>query len=88
MSRLEHATEIADVAADLGLAGAANPVQAILLHCRRRIDGWVAEARGVTTIGQLEALVTGKLQARTQEGGQGGDRRRLAKSVRLRGAAA
>ena len=30
MSRLEHAAEVADLAADLGLAGAANPVDAIL----------------------------------------------------------
>jgi hypothetical protein len=62
MSRLEHATEISDLAADLGLAGAANPVEAILRHCRSRIDRWVAEARGVTTIGQLEALVIQRLQ--------------------------
>lgn len=62
MSRLEHATEIADLAADLGLAGAANPVEAILRHCHSRIDRWVAEVRGVTTIGQLETLVTQRLQ--------------------------
>src|SRR3984893_18136569 len=62
MSRLEHATEEADLVADLGLAGDANPVEAILAHCRCRIDRWVAEARGVTTIGQLEALVTQRLQ--------------------------
>src|SRR3954451_4289198 len=62
MSRLEHAAEIADLAADLKLAGAGNPVDAILRHCRSRIDRWVAEARGVTTIGQLEDLVTLRLQ--------------------------
>ncbi len=62
MSRLEHASEIADLAADLGLAGAANPIEAILRRCRSRIDRWVAEARGVTTIGQLETLVTQRLQ--------------------------
>src|SRR5262245_41819072 len=62
MSRWDHAPEIADLAADLCLAGAANPVEAILRHCRSRIDRWVAEARGVTTIGQLEALVTQRLQ--------------------------
>src|SRR5262245_7894480 len=62
MSRLEHAAEIADLAAQLGLAGAANLVEAILRHCRRRIDRWVAEAKGVTTIGQLETLVTQRLQ--------------------------
>lgn len=62
MSRLEHAPEVADLAADLKLAGAANPVDAILGHCRTRIDRWLAEARDVTTIGQLEALVTQRLQ--------------------------
>jgi hypothetical protein len=62
VSRLEHATEIVGLASDLGLAGAANPVEAILRHCLSRIDRWVAEARGVTTIGQLEALVTQRLQ--------------------------
>src|SRR5437588_12429983 len=67
MSRLEHATEIADLAADLGLAGAANAVEAILRHCRSRIDGWVAEAHGVTTIGDLEALVTQRLQTVFEE---------------------
>src|SRR5262245_16311311 len=62
MSRLDDAAEIADLASDLKLAGAGNPVDAILRHCRDRIDRWVAEARGVTTIGQLEALVTQRLQ--------------------------
>ena len=37
-------------------------MDAILRHCRTRIDRWVAEAGGVTTIGQLEALVTQRLQ--------------------------
>ncbi len=62
MSRLEHATEILALAAQLGLAGAANSVEAILRYCRSRIDRWVAEARGVTTIGSLEALVVQRLQ--------------------------
>jgi hypothetical protein len=62
MSRLEHATEIADLAADLGLDGASDPVDAILRHCRTRIDRWVSQAHSVTTIGQLEILVTQRLQ--------------------------
>src|SRR5205807_9135011 len=77
MSRLEHATEIADLAADLGLAGVANPVEAILRHCHRRIDCWVAEARGVTTIGQLEALVTQRLQMVFEEIRSDGDFARI-----------
>lgn len=62
MSRLEHAAEVADLAADLGLDGAADPVDAILHHCRTRIDRWVAEAGGVAKIAALEALVIRKLQ--------------------------
>jgi hypothetical protein len=62
MSRMEHAAEIADLASDLGLAGVTNPVDAILRHCRTRIDRWVQEAGGVASIAALEALVTRKLQ--------------------------
>src|ERR1700675_1772792 len=62
MSRREFAFELVEVADQLGLAGVANPVEAILRHCLSRIDRWLAEARGVTTIGQLEALVTQRLQ--------------------------
>jgi hypothetical protein len=62
MSRLDRASEIADLAAMLGLGSAGDPVDAILRHCRSRIDGWVAQAGGVRDIRQLEALVTGNLQ--------------------------
>jgi hypothetical protein len=62
VSRLEHAAEVAGLAADLGLAGAANTVEAILRHCRTRIDRWVAEAGGVASIAALEALMTQRLQ--------------------------
>jgi hypothetical protein len=61
MTRLDAAPEILDLAEQLGVSAAA-PVDGILDFCRCRIDGWVAESRGVTTIGQLEALVTRKLQ--------------------------
>ncbi len=67
MSRLDRASEVADLAATLGLGGAADPVDAILRHCRTRIDGWVAEAGGVRGIRQLEALVTRKLQLTFEE---------------------
>ena len=62
MSRLDRASEVADLAATLGLGGAANPVDAILGFCRRRIDGWVQEVGGVASIADLETLVTRKLQ--------------------------
>ena len=61
MSRLDAAPEIADLAEELGVGGAA-PVDGILNYCRRRIDGWVAEAGVVTNIDALESLVTARLQ--------------------------
>jgi hypothetical protein len=61
MIRLDHAPEVLDLAGQLGVGGAA-PVEGILAYCRRRIDGWVAEAGSVATIEALEALVTGRLQ--------------------------
>ena len=61
MSRLDHAAEIIELAGALGVEGP-GPVEGILDHCRRRIDGWVAEAGGVAGIDALEALVTGRLQ--------------------------
>ena len=61
MSRWEQATEICDLAGQLGVSGAA-PVDSILDHCRRRIDGWVAEAGGVSDIDALESLVTNRLK--------------------------
>ena len=62
MSRTDFSSEIADLADQLGVGGAADPVDAILRHCRTRIDRWVSHAGDVTTIGQLEALVTRKIQ--------------------------
>lgn len=62
MSRLAREPDIIDLANDLGVGGADDPVVAILDSCRVRIDRWVAESGGVTSIGQLEALVARKLQ--------------------------
>jgi hypothetical protein len=61
MTRWEQAPEIIDLAATLGVGGGA-PVDGLLDHCRRRIDGWVSEAGGVTSIDALESLVTRRLQ--------------------------
>jgi hypothetical protein len=61
MTRWEQAPEIIDLAGELGVGGGA-PVDGILDHCRRRIDGWVSEAGGVTGIDALEALVTRQIQ--------------------------
>ena len=62
MSRREFAFELVELADRLGVSGAADPVDAILRHCRTRIDRWVSQAGDVTTIGQLESLVTPRLQ--------------------------
>lgn len=62
MSRREFAFELVELADQLGLGGAADPVDAILRHCRTRIDRWVSQAGDVTTIGQLEALMIQRLQ--------------------------
>ena len=62
MTRLSRTSEIAELAAKLGLAHSADPLVGILSHCRNRIDRWVAESGGVTSIAALESLVTRKLQ--------------------------
>jgi hypothetical protein len=61
MTRLDAAPEILELAGELGVSAPA-PVDGILDYCRRRIDGWVAEAGGITDIDALESLVTMRLQ--------------------------
>jgi len=61
MTRLDHASEITDLAAELGVCGS-TPVDGVLDFCRRRIDGLVAEAGSVTGIEALESLVVQRLQ--------------------------
>jgi hypothetical protein len=61
MTRLDHAPEITDLAAELGVGGN-PPVEGILDFCRRRIDGWVVEAGGVAGIEAVESLVVQRLQ--------------------------
>ena len=61
MSRLDAAPEVVALAEELGI-GTDAPVDGILGHCRRRLDDWVAEAGGVTSIDALESLVTTRLQ--------------------------
>lgn len=61
MTRLNQATEIAELAEQLGLP-IIDPATEILDHCRGVVDAWVAEARGVANIDDLESLVTKRLQ--------------------------
>ena len=44
MSRREFAFELVELADQLGVGGAADPVDSILRHCRTRIDRWVSQA--------------------------------------------
>lgn len=62
MTRLADEPDVHDLAGKLGIAAGGDSVEAILVHCRNRLDRWVAEAGGVGTIGELEALVTARLQ--------------------------
>lgn len=66
MTRLDHASEVIELAEALGVGGGA-PVDGILDYCRRRIDGWVAEAGSITDIDALESLVTQRLQMAFEE---------------------
>jgi len=61
MNRLDAAPEILELARELGVS-ASTPVEGILAHCRRRIDGWVNGAGGINDIDALESLVTQRLQ--------------------------
>jgi hypothetical protein len=76
MTRLDAAPEILELARELGV-GAGAPVDGILDHCRRQIDGWVAEAGGVANIDALESLVTRQLQMVFEEIRSDGDWDRL-----------
>jgi hypothetical protein len=76
MSRWEDAPEVLALARELGVEGDA-PVDGILDHCRRRIDGWVAEAGGISSTDALESLVTRRLQMVFEEIRTGEDFDRL-----------
>lgn len=66
MTRLDQEHDVISLAVKLGVKGAA-PVEGILDHCYRRIDGWVAEKGGVADIEALESLVTQRLQMTFEE---------------------
>lgn len=76
MSHLDHAPEITDLAAELGIGGGA-PVGGILHFCRVNIKGWVAKAGGTTGIDALESLATTQLQMTFEEIGSDEDFDRL-----------
>lgn len=59
MIGLDQEQEVVDLATKLGLTG--SPVASIVNFCQERIDAWVREAGGVTSIAALEAVVAGRL---------------------------
>jgi hypothetical protein len=61
MNQSDAPSEVIELANELGVRTSA-PVQGILEYCKRRIDRWVAEAGGVTSIDALETLVSQRLQ--------------------------
>jgi hypothetical protein len=62
LSCLDFEPAVLRLARDLGLSGTQPPVEAIIGLCRERIDRWAADSGGVHGMGQLEALVTSRLQ--------------------------
>ena len=50
MSRPEHSPEVLTLAGQLGLGGAADAVDAILHHCRTRIDRWDSSNSDVRSV--------------------------------------
>lgn len=54
--------EITGLAEDLGLGAASDPAGTVVAFCRQRVDRMVLDAGGVSTIEELEALVTRNLQ--------------------------
>ena len=59
MSLLDQEQEVVDLAKKLGLSG--SPVESIINFCQHQIDTWVREAGGVTSVEQLEAIVSDRL---------------------------
>jgi hypothetical protein len=57
MSSLDRESEVRDLADELGLWSPHGPVEAIVEHCRRRVDRWVAADGPVSSIEELESIV-------------------------------
>lgn len=67
MSRLDFEPAVIGLARELDLSGNGPPVEAVHASCRERIDRWVAEVGGVEDVGELEAVVAGRLQLVIEE---------------------
>jgi hypothetical protein len=67
MSRLDKEPQVRDLAKRLGLDRSGSAVEAIVAHCRRRVDQWVAEAGGVRSVEALEEIVAARLHLTMEE---------------------
>lgn len=75
MSALDQEQDVVDLAEKLGLTG--SPVAAIIKFCQDQIDTWVQEADGVTSVDELEAVVTDRLNLVFEEVNEDSDFDRL-----------
>jgi len=75
MSALDQEQDVVDLAEQLGLTG--SPVAAIINFCQDRIDTWVREAGGVTSVDELEAVVADRLNLVFEEVNEESDIDRL-----------
>ena len=62
MSRLNQSAEVISLADTLGLSVHDDPVNAITNYCLQRIQCWVQSVGNITTIVNLESLITQRLQ--------------------------
>lgn len=61
MARLDRDPKILALAADLGLDPRRNPVAEIVGYCSRRVESWLPRDAPPGTVGELEAIVCGRL---------------------------
>ncbi len=60
MGRLRQASDVIKIAKDIGLTGA-DPVEAILHHCRERVASWVKGFNGHLTLSRFHQLIDDQL---------------------------
>ena len=61
MSKLHQEAAVIRMASELGVDWR-DPINAVISFCKKKIQVWVREGGGVTTIRQLETLVCHKLR--------------------------
>ncbi len=62
MSKLHEQPAVVELAQNLGLDHRKNSVSEIVGFCTRKVEAWLSEARGVTTLSALEELICDRLQ--------------------------